>query len=164
MLHCPLQIPVVCTPHERHWSPNYHHTRSPTLLQCTPPLFPLSRLTLQLAEHLRSNYKTAGQLYTVKLLTYKCSSTTSEWVARVRACNSIIFETWWNSLSRSRCCYSMWPCAMELHSLTLATHSYMYVLDYTYIYIYICICVCIYTCWHTEDECKDVYNDLCLYL
>ena len=31
----------------------------------------------------------------------------------------------------------MWPCAMELHSLTLATHSYMYALDYTYIYIYV---------------------------
>ena len=98
MLHCPLQIPVVCTPHEHHWSSNYHHIQSPTLLQCTPPLFPLSRLTLQLAEHLRSNYKTAGQLCTVKLLTYKCFSTTSEWVARVRACNSIKFETGSNSL------------------------------------------------------------------
>ena len=76
MLHCPLQIPVVCTPHEHHWSSSYHHTQSPTLLQCTPPLSPLSHLTLQLAEHLHSNYKTAGQLHmerTVQLLAYKCS-------------------------------------------------------------------------------------------
>ena len=148
MLHCPLQSPAVCTPHEHHWSSSYHHIQSPTLLQCTPPLFPPSRLILQLDEHLHSNYKTAGQLCTVKLLTHKCFSTTSEWAARVRACNSIIFETWWNSLSRSHCCYSMWPCAMELHSLTLATHSYMYALDYTYIYIYMYMCVYIYLLAH----------------
>ena len=90
MLHCPLQSPVVCTPHEHYWSSNYHHTQSTTLLQCTPPPFPLSRLILQLAGHLHSNYKIAGQLHTVKLLTYKCFSTTSRLAARVRACSLLL--------------------------------------------------------------------------
>ena len=72
----PLQIPAACTLHGHHWSSNYDDTQSPTLFQYTPPLSPLSRLTLQLDEHRHSNYKTAGQLHmerTVQLLAYKCS-------------------------------------------------------------------------------------------
>ena len=61
----PLQSPAACILHKHHWSSNYHHIQSSTLLQRTPPLFPLFHLILQLDEHLHSNYKILGQLYTV---------------------------------------------------------------------------------------------------
>ena len=75
MLHCPLQIPAACTPHEHHWSSNYYDTQFPKLFQCILPPSPPSHLTLQSDEHHHSSYKTPGQLYTeiiVKLLTYRC--------------------------------------------------------------------------------------------
>ena len=41
----PLQSPAACTPQEHQLNPSYDDTQFPTLLQCTPPPSPPSRLT-----------------------------------------------------------------------------------------------------------------------